>query len=278
MILVNGERSTVLSVADRGLQYGDGLFETLALNSQGVEFWLAHMARLRQSCQRLSLPCPDEVLLWAEVCQVARSHGERAVIKITLTRGEGGRGYLPPTEIDTGRIVASYPWPSYSSAHIDSGVDVCLSSVPLGLNPYLAGIKHLSRLEQVLASAELRDTSCAEALMLDINNNVIEGTKSNLFLVKNNQLISADLSSCGVAGIIRDTVFLLAEQAKLEVSIDPISTKMLAEADEVFLTNSIMGIWPVKCIESQGYPVGPITRQLMAALDKLKLSESTPCL
>ena len=266
-ILINGQATEQISVRDRGLQYGDGLFETLAVIDGRCPFWERHMQRLQEGCRRLQLPCPEISLLQAEAHSLVQNE-TRAVLKLILSRGEGGRGYAYPEHARPARILMRYPWPDYPSQHWQQGVQVRFCSTTLARQPRLAGLKHLNRLEQVLARNEWQDTEIVEGLMLDENTNVIEGTMSNLFMVQNKQLYTADLSACGVAGIMRGYILDLARKAGIATHIGEISRQQLGEADEIFLSNSLIGLWPVKRLDGQIFAVGETSRRLQMLINR----------
>ena len=266
-ILINGQSADSISVLDRGLQYGDGLFETMAVIDGACPFWNAHMQRLQQGCERLQLPVPESSLLQAEADVLVR-HEKRAVLKLILSRGEGGRGYRYPDPVQPSRIFMRHPWPDYPQQNRREGVQVRFCSTTLARQPALAGLKHLNRLEQVLARNEWQEAQIAEGLMLDENGNVIEGTMSNLFMVQNDILYTPDLSACGVAGIMRETILELARNADMAVRVTNITKDHLCEADEIFLTNSLIGIWPVNRLEGQTFAVGEISCRLQMLINR----------
>jgi len=264
--LVNGQVSTHLPVADRGLQYGDGLFETLALRNGEPLLWNRHAQRLGEGCRRLGLPVPDSELLREEVTRIAGTEA-RAVAKIILTRGSASRGYrADPASVAT-RIVQRLPWPAYPVAAGKQGVAVRWCETRLARQPKLAGMKHLNRLEQVLARAEWQD-DYAEGLMCDTDGLVIEGTMTNLFLVGDDgTVVTPDLSQSGVAGVMRAQVLDSVAAMGMHCAIQAVTTNMVESAQELFLTNSLIGIWPIRCIEARHYVVaGQITTALQTAL------------
>lgn len=263
--LVNGEARDGIGLADRGLQYGDGVFETIAVAEGRPRHWPRHMARLRAGCERLDLPAPDEQRLRFEAEHLINGQSH-CVIKIILTRGNGGTGYQLPAQTRTNRIVRCLPWPDYPAAHARQGVEVNLCQMRLGHNPVLAGIKHLNRLEQVLASREWQQQAVQEGLLLDGAERVIEGSRSNLFLVKDGQISTPDLSQCGVAGVMRSVVLETCTALGLGGEIKAIPLAALNASDELFLCNSLMGLWPVVRVAEQVFPVGPITRRLQKAV------------
>ena len=268
LVLVNGENSTQILVTDRGLHYGDGVFETLKIQSGVIQYWEQHMARMRTGCDRLGIALPDNGLLLAEAAQLINQYGDDrdAVIKIIITRGSGPRGYKPGVNTDPTRIIALYPFPNYSESHWVIGVKITICKTRLACNRRLAGVKHLNRLEQVLASTEWQDNDIVDGLMLDKDEHIIEGTLSNLFWVIEGKLYTPDLSECGVEGVMRKLVLQLAEKLRITVIIGHYFIEDLFSADEIFITNSIHGIWPVRQIDQYSFNPGPVTQQLMDAI------------
>jgi len=262
MLLVNGEPGETLPVSDRGLQYGDGVFETIEINGQRPVFFDRHLKRLEDGCRRLAIPCPAFGRLTEEAGLLCQQAPARAVLKILVTSGSGGRGYRRPEAIQATRILSLHPYPDYPDAFATQGINTRLCGTRLGINPALAGIKHLNRLEQVLARAEWSDQGIQEGIMLDSNDQVIEGTMTNLFYVKNHALHTAPLTQCGIAGIIRNLIMELADQHDLRVKQPNYTLEQLVSADEIFVCNSIIGIWPVKQIDRLAFEPGPITRKL----------------
>jgi 4-amino-4-deoxychorismate lyase len=251
-VLINGIAGDSVSAADRGLHYGDGLFETLAVLDGEPLLWERHYARLRQGCERLGIPSPDPSTLRAEADQLCAQAG-KAVLKIIVTRGPGGRGYRPPELADPTRILSLHPYPDYPAAWPAQGVSIRLCQTRLGRNPALAGIKHCNRLEQVLARAEWADPGIAEGIMLDLEGQVIEGTMSNIYMIYKDILLTPSLDMCGVAGVIRERVLELAEGLGVRSEVRPVSVDELRGADEVFLSNSVIGIWPVaRLVDTDG--------------------------
>ena len=266
-ILVNGNATNSLSVLDRGLQYGDGLFETLRVSGGVPQHWERHMARLTRGCRRLGMPSPPVEQLTAEARQVCEGQ-QGGVLKIIVTRGSGGRGYGPPLAVSPSRIVARFAAPTYPASHWQDGVTVRVCDTQLGMNPALAGLKHLNRLEQVLALAEWQDPDIAEGLMCDTQGRVVEGTMSNVFVVRNGRLLTPDLSQCGVAGIMREVVLELAAKLAIQAQERSLEIEELMQSQEVFLTNSLMGIWPVRRLADHAFAVGPVTQRLASALER----------
>jgi 4-amino-4-deoxychorismate lyase len=266
-LLINGASgeavaAQAISPLDRGLAYGDGVFRTMAARGGKVEFWPQHMAKLAADCAQLGFAAPEEALLMDDARKLLRE-ADQAVLKIIVTRGSGGRGYKPPDAPQPTRIVLRAPWPPYGPELAAAGVAVRLCETRLGLQPKLAGAKHLNRLEQVLARAEWSDPAIHEGLMQDSDGRVIEGVMSNLFVVKHGEVATPDLARCGVAGVTRG---LLLESAR----VADISLEEVRDADELFLSNSLIGLWPVRRFEDKAYAVGPVTRRWAAALAKLR--------
>lgn len=275
-ILINGQSAEHISVLDRGFQYGDGLFETLRVSAGKPRRWAQHMARLATGCQRLRIAMPEPTLLLSEAMSLCA--GEvNGVLKIIVTRGTGERGYAPPAQAVTTRVLSLSSAVIFPAEHYRDGVSVRVCDTRLADNPTLAGIKHLNRLEQVLARAEWQDKGesmqAVEGLMLDNNNNVIEGIMSNLFCVQEDGsgpvLKTPLLTHCGVKGIIRENIINVAEAAGISVQETTLGLTDLYRSEELFLCNTLMGIWPVRQLEEQHFAVGPMTRQLSQALESL---------
>lgn len=264
---INGKPEYSINAADRGLQYGDGLFETIAAIGGKPCLWERHLRRLRSGCRRLGIECPSPDRILSE-CLKEIAGRERGVLKLLLTRGAGGRGYRPPAATEPTCIVACHAWPDYPSRWWRDGIRLRFCSTPLGENPVLAGIKHLNRLEQVLAQAEWNDPEIAEGLMLDTGGRVVEGTMSNLFLIRDETLLTPDLSRCGVAGVMQGLVLDLAREQGICVQERVIVPADLDTADALFVTNSLIGLWPVQELEGRRYGVDAIPAPLRHAVEQ----------
>lgn len=263
---VDGEPAEGLSVHDRGLAYGDGLFETIRVRSGQPQLFERHLQRLQEGCSRLRLAC-DMAELRAEILAFSAALDE-GVAKLILTRGEGERGYAAPKGAPRRVLIASSA-PSYPTRNADQGVQLFACTTRLAEQPQLAGLKHLNRLEQVLARAEWQDPNFAEGLMRDTSGRVIEGVFSNIFLVSEGRLMTPVLERCGVAGVMRAELIELARRSGVVVEIEDVSIEQLLHADEVFLCNSLFGIWPVQRLMTRHWSVGPLTRKLQHRLAKL---------
>lgn len=266
MMLINGHAQDHLSAHDRGLHFGDGVFETVAIEDGLALCMERHLARLVGGCSQLAIPMPELTTLEEECARVCEGV-ERAVLKIMVTRGVSGRGYASDKRALPTRIVARYPWPPYPADSRSDGVAVRICGTRLGRNPRLAGIKHLNRLEQVLARTEEDPSESDEGLMLDDRGCVIDGIMSNVFARWDRRLFTPDVSECGVAGIMRELVLEVAEKVSgLEPEIAAFGADELSTADECFLTNSLIGIWPIKTLEGKRLRVGPVAHNLQKLL------------
>ncbi|VVM53753.1 Aminodeoxychorismate lyase [Pseudomonas fluorescens] len=257
---VDGQPADALSLKDRGLAYGDGLFETIAVHNGAPVLLDRHLVRLAKGCQRLAINL-DHSALCTELSSYAQALGD-GVLKLIVTRGDGLRGYAPDPSAQARRILQGNPPAAYPVANAEQGVRLFPCSTRLSRQPLLAGLKHLNRLEQVIARSEWQDTDHAEGLMLDQVGRVIEGVFSNLFLVRDGVLITADLKRCGVAGVMRAELLFQAESLAIPTQITDISLDQLQWADEVFVCNSVYGVWPVRAYAALSWPVGPLTRKL----------------
>lgn len=258
-VLVDGQAGDRVSVLDRGLGYGDGLFETIRFLGADAPLWSRHMHRLEDGCRRLGLLMPSTGTLLAEARAVSRELAQ-SVVRITLTRGIGARGYKPPSKPQSSRIVAAFDVPPRDEAAQAEGIRVRLCSMRLGSQPVLAGLKHLNRLEQVLARAEWDDPAIAEGLLCDADGLAISATAANLFAVFAGVLATPAIDRCGVAGVARAQV--LAAWPQVRVRRIPLDE--LRGADELFLSSSVRGILPVRELDGSAFAVGPVTRALQS--------------
>ena len=270
--LLDGRPAASIPATDRGLLYGDGLFETLAVCAGAPCLWEAHLRRLRRGARRLGLPCPPATRLRRE-CQAAIGEARQCVVKLVLTRGSGGRGYRPPAPPQPRRIFLRHPWPDYPMAWRDSGVRVEFCRTRLAIQPQLAGLKHLNRLEQVLARAEWTDAERAEGLMRDTRGRVICGTMSNLFLVSGTRLLTPNLTRCGIRGTVRELVLEAAARFGLTAVEKDLYPRDLYAAEGLFLTNALIGVWPVRQLGDRTYAR---SRRPQAFLDWLRVAVHQP--
>jgi 4-amino-4-deoxychorismate lyase len=266
VILVNGQPGDCVMVTDRGLAYGDGLFETLAVRDGRALHWDRHMTRMAAGCERLGLPMPDP-RQWRAEAQSAIGTQDCGALKLMLTRGAGPRGYRPPRGPATTRIVMGLPPVDRPDGLGETGVDVCICRTRLGRNPALAGVKHLNRLEQVMARGEW-DDEYHEGIMLDTEDLVIEATMSNLFLIRDDTLCTPVLDQCGVAGITRARVMEAAHALGIPTREGRFRVRDLQEAEGLFLTNTLIDIWPVRRLADRSVPVSPMVGRLREALTR----------
>jgi len=244
-VFVNGIEDNKLSVSDRGFQYGDGLFETITYKNNQLQLWEEHMLRLNNSCDRLSLKKVDESLWLEDIKKLELAND--SVIKLSMSRGNSVRGYLYDEASNVTRVTASFDFPSYPEEN-KTGISAIICKTPISMNTALAGMKHLNRLDNVLARNEWNDSAISEGFMFDNQGHIIEGTMSNVFCVLGNELYSPLLEQCGVAGVMRQQVIDIAEKLNIPVNIVDISKANFLQMDAAFITNSLIGIWPVKKI------------------------------
>lgn len=247
MILVNGIESDSIGALDRGLMYGDGVFRTLPVRGGVPVCWPQHFLKLGADCAALKIACPAWDILDGELKALA-ARDQDCAVKIVVTRGQGARGYAVAPVQQASRILMSSPLPQYPDSLAESGVRVHLCSIRLSHQPLLAGVKHLNRLENVLARMEWDDPQIAEGLLLDGDGNVVEGTMSNLFVSQGGTLYTPELARCGVAGVQRKRIMALAPRLGLRILEQRFALDFLLQADEVMLCNSLIGVWPVKAL------------------------------
>ncbi len=269
-VLVNGVADAEVSLLDRGLHFGDGLFETIACIKGRPRFLALHLERLEFGCERLQIAPPNLEETAAEIVALARGV-DRAIVKLIVTAGVAvARGYARTGREKATRITIRYSWPHEDAAQLHDGVMVRTLTLRLGENPRLAGLKHCNRLEQVLARGELAgEPDHAEGLLLSSSGNLVSGTMTNVFLVRDAALLTPRIDQCGVAGVMRRVVLREARQAGIPTRECELHMQDLQSAEEVFLTNARIGIWPVRAVDGRALTPGPITRHLQSVMGPL---------
>lgn len=222
------------------------------------------MQRLQTGCECLGIQTPDADELRGEAESLIGSQ-QKGVLKLVLTRGESQRGYLAPNDVHPNRIMYLSGWPDVSQARAEAALRLRFCTTRLGMNPSTAGIKHLNRLEQVLARNEWQDDSIFEGLMLDVQDKVVEGTMSNLFIEHSGRLLTPDLSQSGVAGVVRGLVLELAAEMGEPVSESRLTTNDLLQADACYITNSLLGVRRVASLEQRRFDVSYAVNPVMQA-------------
>lgn len=256
--LINGSFDQSISVFDRGFSYGDGVFRTMKMRNGMPVSWPFHYQKLVADCAVIGIVCPSAELLMSDLQKLFEkelfSEDSTQVAKIMITRGEGERGYAPPTITVPTRVVIKSGFPNYADSLFDDGVQLHVCNIRLGIQPKLAGIKHLNRLENVLARMEWREDTIFDGLLLDPSGNVIECTMSNVFARFGHDLYTPDLSECGVAGITRQRIMGLSSVLGLNIQVEPMTLEQFLKADEIIICNSLYGAFQVTAINHHTWP------------------------
>ncbi len=272
--IINGKEQSDISIFNRNFQYGDGLFETCIVRDNYILFWEKHLSRLEIGCRKLKIKNIEESL-WLKDIKKALSltSKKNCVLKLVLSRGNTERGYSYPDDILPVRVVIvselknTHAKESYSLEYAQSGYHS---------NPNLAGIKHCNRIEQILARSSLK---ADEAIMLDENQNIISVTQGNIYFIFGQRLVTPRLDRCGVVGSRRSLILELAESIELHVEQIDISINEVKKADEVFISNSIIGIQSVNSIEDFQFRKRSLTEQIKTAFESVTQdSKSWTCI
>jgi 4-amino-4-deoxychorismate lyase len=268
-VQIDGVAGSAVDVLDRGLHYGDGLFETIACRDARPCLLNLHLQRLSEGCARLGIVHPDLPALAGQVRDAAATT-PRSIIKLIVTRGSAtARGYGAHGDEAPRTLLLQYGWSADPDPQAQEGAVVRIAHGRLGENPLLAGLKHLNRLEQVLIRNEWNDPGIHEALVFGSSGALISGTMSNVFLVRNARIMTPAITRAGVRGVMRRAVLREAEHLGLAAEESTLSAADLDEAQEIFLTNARIGIWPVRRLEQRTLGIGPTTRQLQHVVHAL---------
>lgn len=252
-VYINGEPAGQLSIADRGLLYGDGLFETIAVRNGRPALLAKHLQRLQRGLQTLAFPEIDVESLSERISNTARLHGD-AVLRLTISRGPSGRGYAAPQSPRLTEILdySTHRFPM--DGETVAPVNMTISNIPLVDHPMLAGIKHLNRLPQVLAATQCREAGFDEAILSGSHGEVIEAVSANLFIYRDNILHTPDLKHAGIAGVMRALVLEIASSLRIPCKMGTYDIDDCLQADALFLSNSIRAIIPVAQLDGHQFP------------------------
>ncbi|MDA8479079.1 aminodeoxychorismate lyase [Citrobacter sp. Awk 4] len=245
MFLINGREQETLAASDRAIQFGDGCFTTAQIVGGSVSLLDAHLQRLQNTCEKLLIPFSEWGQLQREMVQLATGH-ERGVLKVIISRGSGGRGYSAANCTSATRILSVSAWPAHYDRWRREGITLALSPIRLGRNPYLAGLKHLNRLEQVLIRTHLEQTNADEALVLDSEGWVTECCAANLFWRIGARVYTPRLDQAGVNGIMRQFCIRILAQSPFEVVEVNAREEELTQAEEIVVCNALMPVVPVR--------------------------------
>ncbi|MCS6787379.1 MAG: aminodeoxychorismate lyase [Thiobacillaceae bacterium] len=265
--LIDGEARALLGVHDRGLMYGDGVFRTIRVRDGRPLWWADQLGKLAADAHRLGIAMPEPALWARDVDRLLAQAPAECVLKLVLTRGPATRGYRPVPASPPTRIVMVSPMPAQIEAVAARGARLHLCRLRLAEQPALAGIKHLNRLENVLAAAEFDPQDYDEGLLLDTAGRVVGGVRSNLFVYRAGRLRTPRLERCGVAGVARARLLALAARLKLPVCEDDIGLEEVLEADELWLSNSLIRLWPVSRLGSRLWQPSHLAYSLRAQMD-----------
>lgn len=272
----NGEALAQLSASDRGLQYGDGLFETVAIRKGEPRLWGNHIDRLTRGCDLLGIKMPSTADLYDGIEHAVRQSGvppAYCVAKIIVSAGAGQRGYGRQF-VDTPTVMfAAFPSSPPPLESYRDGIETVLCTTRLAGNSPLAGCKTLNRLEQVLARSEFIDSAVFEGLTMDADDRIICGTMSNVFVVSGDTIATPSLHSSGVEGVMRRHIIETLTEQGIEIEIRTVKLDEMDNMDEVFVCNSQFGVMPVRRCMQINWPVGEVTKTVMATLAERGISE-----
>lgn len=265
--LINGSVSKKISPYDRALQFGDGIFRTFVVKNKKPQHWAYHYKKIVADCRAIKIEPPSEITLLSDIFRVFKTK-PKAVGKFIITRGESERGYGFKSNITPNRFLIKTKMPSYPKANSESGV--CLYVCKLKLQPsFLSGIKHLNRIENVMARSEWQDTRYADGILLNDQGHVIECVSSNLFMRKGQTIYTHPLKNIGVKGVTRDLILKLLPQLGFKIKEISFDLNKLLTADEVFITNSLFGVWQVKKIKNRSWQHQELATILRESLEAL---------
>jgi branched-chain amino acid aminotransferase len=279
-VFVNGQylpaNEASISVFDRGLNYGDGIFETLRTYKGEIFALGLHIERLRKGAQKLAIPLKDDEASWGiilkRLLELNSLKKEDSYIRITITRGTDFGGLNSDMKTEPTMIAINKPLRSSIKDQQKNGIKGIVLDIR-GQSPYmLTNIKSLNFLPNVLGKMEILAMSVDEGFFLNPKGSLTEGTTTNVFLIKGNELLTPPVADGLLPGVTRDIVINLAGQKGLEVTERGFDKEEVLHSDEAFVTNSVIEITPL--IELDGETIGKgkpgkKTKKLLKAYKKL---------
>ncbi len=244
--LVNDKEQKQISIANRGLAYGDGLFTTAKIVDGQIEYLSSHIQRLFLGCENLGLTSLNTADLTEKLIGIAKPYS-LAVLKVIVTAGSGGRGYARSTDSINDLIITVHDYPQHYDDLAINGITLGNSTQKLGINPMLSGLKHLNRLEQVLLRQELTDSPLDDLIVANVNDEVVEATSANLFFWLDGKLCTPEITHSGVNGIMRQLIL----KKYPDTIIRQFTFNELTKVSAMFICNCIMGVMPVKQYNDQ---------------------------
>ncbi len=263
--LINGDFNQTISPLDRGFAYGDGVFRTFRVKGGAPTDWHLHYQKLVADCAAIGIVCPSADVFIEDIEKLFIDDvidNITSVAKIIITRGEGERGYVTPAIISPLRVIIKSPLPHYHQHYFIEGVELTVCETKLNAQKQLAGVKHLNRIDNVMARMEWRDDVIFDGIMLDHNEQVIECTMCNIFARFNDTLVTPSLKHCGVSGVTRQRILALSTSLDLTVKESSFTLEELYTANEVIICNSLFGALQINKVLAHGWSSQPLAQTL----------------
>lgn len=238
---VNGQETDKVAVNDRGFAYGDGIFTTAKIHLGEIQLLSQHINRLVSGCSALNINFSNSNELIEQLKAIAKQFSE-AVLKVMISAGSGGRGYSRIGTTEPTVVISVSSFPAHYHQWQQTGINLGISELKLGINPMLNGMKHLNRLEQVFIRQELDQRAEDDILVSNINGHIIETSSSNIFWRKENQLFTPKIENSGVSGLMREALLMQYPNTL----VDDFSLSELSQAQSIFICNCVMGVVPIK--------------------------------
>ncbi|MBE9560642.1 MAG: aminodeoxychorismate lyase [Proteobacteria bacterium] len=270
--LINGIVADYININDRSIHYGDGLFETILCNHNNLYYWQQHFQRLQTSAKQLKIACPPEKVFLDDITKLLTDNDSRSAcaIKIIVSRGTGERGYKFSKNTSANRLVMLSSLDAGHSSVLSRKLlqgELFICRQQVSINENLAGLKHLNRLENVMARNEW-DAGYIDGLMLNANQHVIEGSMSNLFAIRGSQLFTPDLKLSGVNGIMREMIIGLAAKNDIKTTVTNLTIDEISTMDELFISNSLLGMKAVTKLGDSLYKAQQVSDMIFSELLK----------
>ena len=266
---IDGVAGNTVPADDRGLQYGDGVFETILVRNGVPRFIGMHRDRLRRGLTQLGIQFSAGKILDDEIARAVALAPPLAVLKIIVTRGSARRGYAPPANSEARRIVSLWPTTPLADNLVGHGVNLGVARLRLPQPSPFAGLKHLNRLENVMAARDINAGAEFDALLLDTSERLVSGASSNVFLVKGGGILTPRVDRVGVTGVMRQVVLREAPRLGIAAREQDLTLDDARSADGMFITNARIGVVPVQRVREHVFGMTDIASRLRSVIEAL---------
>lgn len=266
--LINGTFKKI-SPFDRAFQYGDGIFRTFVVENKKVLHWKHHYQKIVEDCLALKIIPPKEKDLLIDIDTLFKSN-KKSVGKFIISRGNSERGYKFSEDIVHNRFLIKTEMPIYPKEYFEQGVNLFVCKQKLSTS-ILSGVKHLNRLENIIARQEWKGDYYFDGILLDQHGHVIECISCNIFMRIGNTIYTPKIKQVGIKGVTRGLIIKTSIKLGFKIKETTFKLDKLLQSDEVLITNSLFGVLQVKEIKKKSWHHQELAALFNQSLENLNI-------